>query len=262
MPINIKLAEDAKPQVALLLIATVITIILWFLPYAEYIVYPIRLFVTFIHEAAHALAAVLTGGSVHSLTISPDGSGSVYSAPSGWLGLLVTASAGYLGTTLFGVGLLVLIRRAFSPNKILIGLGAFVALITILFGVVSPLFNFLSLQVSFGSVAFTVLSGVVMSAGLLAAGRFLTVNGAQFAVAFLAVQCLLNALSDLKTLFMINAPLVGSNIQTDAANMAAATGLPAIVWVMIWLVISVVMIGLGLRIYAAGKIFASGRSNL
>jgi hypothetical protein len=52
-----KLAEDAKPQVWLLLLATAITALLWFLPYGNWIVYPIRLFVTFIHESSHALVA-------------------------------------------------------------------------------------------------------------------------------------------------------------------------------------------------------------
>lgn len=81
-----RIAEDAKPQLLLLLLATVITLVLWFIPLAEYLVYPIRLFVTFIHESSHALIAVLTGGSVQSLTISMDGSGVVYSAPSSTIG--------------------------------------------------------------------------------------------------------------------------------------------------------------------------------
>ena len=72
-----KLADDARPQVKLLLVATVATIVLWFIPYAEYLVYPIRLFVTFIHESSHAIVAFLTGGSVQSLTIASDGSGVV-----------------------------------------------------------------------------------------------------------------------------------------------------------------------------------------
>jgi hypothetical protein len=58
-----KLAEDAKPQVWLLLIATAITVVLWFLPYGNLIVYPIRLFVTFIHYSCNALMALLTGVS-------------------------------------------------------------------------------------------------------------------------------------------------------------------------------------------------------
>src|SRR5215204_4989707 len=148
-----KLAEDAKPQLYLLIVATVLTIVLWFIPYADYLVYPIRLFVTFIHESSHALIAVLTGGSVQSLTIASDGSGVVYSANMSWISTLLTSSAGYLGTTVFGVLMLFLIRKSVSPHKILFASGAFVAVMTIVFGILSPVFNFLSLQVAFSSMA-------------------------------------------------------------------------------------------------------------
>jgi Peptidase M50B-like len=257
-----KLAEDAKPQVWLLLAATVITLALWFLPFGEYLVYPIRLFVTFVHEGGHALMAFLTGGSVQSLTIAADGSGVVYSANSGWLSSLLTSSAGYLGTTAFGVLLLLLIRRSVSPKHVLYGCAGFVAAMTIIFGMISPVFNFLSLQVAFSSVAFTVISGFLLTAGLLALAKFASVRTASFVVAFLAVQCLLNSLSDLKTLFFINAPLVGSDIQTDAGNMSALTGLPGIVWVVIWIGLSLAMISLGLRLYAVGKTRTSKNDTL
>src|SRR5437660_1759604 len=144
-----KLAEDAKPQVWLLLVATAITVVLWFLPYGNWIVYPIRLFVTFIHESSHALTAVLTGGSVQSLTISADTSGLTYSAPSGFLGGLLTSSAGYIGTTVFGVVMLFLIRRSFSPNKILTALGVFVGAMLLIFTIIGPIFNIFSLQVTY-----------------------------------------------------------------------------------------------------------------
>jgi hypothetical protein len=248
-----KLAEDAKPQVLLLIIATVITIALWFVPFADYLVYPIRLFVTFVHEGSHALTAFLTGGSVQSLTIAADGSGVVYSAPSGFFGAILTSSAGYLGSTAFGVLLLYLIRKAVSPSKILFGCAAFVGIMTVVFGILSPVFNFLSLQVAFSSIAFTIISGLLLTAGLLAIARYAKVRWANFAVAFLAVQCLLNSLSDLKTLFLINSPLIGSDMQTDAANMANATGLPGILWVVIWIAISILMISVGLRLYAVSK---------
>jgi hypothetical protein len=248
-----KLAEDAKPQVLLLIIATVITIALWFVPFADYLVYPIRLFVTFVHEGSHALTAFLTGGSVQSLTIAADGSGVVYSAPSGFFGAILTSSAGYLGSTAFGVLLLYLIRKAVSPSKILFGCAAFVGIMTVVFGILSPVFNFLSLQVAFSSIAFTIISGLLLTAGLLAIARYAKVRWANFAVAFLAVQCLLNSLSDLKTLFLINSPLIGSDMQTDAANMANATGLPGILWVLIWIAISILMISVGLRLYAVSK---------
>mgnify|MGYP001359793900 CR=1 FL=1 len=247
------LAEDAKPQLKLLLIATFATIAIWFIPYAEYLVYPIRLFVTFVHESGHAIMAFVTGGAVQSLTISADGSGVVYSAPSGMLGALLTSSAGYLSTTFFGVLMLYLIRRNVSPDKILLLAGAFVGVITIFFGIVSPLFNFLSLNVPFSSVAFTVVVGLLLSAGMIAMALYSSSKVANFAVAFLAVQCLLNALSDLKTILFINAPLVGDNIANDAGNMAAATGIPAFLWVVAWIAIALLMIVVGMRFYAIRK---------
>ena len=248
-----KLADDAKPQVWLLLAAAVLTIALWFVPYAEYLVYPIRLFVTFVHESGHALAAVLTGGSVQSLTIASDGSGVVYSAPSGLFGALLTSSAGYLGTTVFGVLLLFLIRKNFSPNKLLAGLGVFVAVMTVVFTLLSPMINILSLQVPVSSIFFTLLAGLVLSVALITLGVFSNLRVANFAVAFLAVQCLLNSLADLKNVFFASAPLIGSDMHTDAANMYAATGIPGFMWVVIWIALSLLMISLGLRVYAVSR---------
>jgi hypothetical protein len=248
-----KLAEDAKPQVWLLLIATVITIALWFIPYAEYLVYPVRLFVTFIHESSHALVAVLTGGSVSSLTIASDGSGLTYSAPSGFFGALLTSSAGYLGTTVAGVLMLFLIRKKFSPNKILTAEGIFVAVMLVVFTIVSPIFNLFTLQVPFTSILFTILTGGFLAAALVGLGIYSSAKVANFAVAFLAAQCLLNAVSDLKTVLVMNTPLVGSDIANDAANMALATHIPGFIWVLIWIGISILMISLGLRLYAVNK---------
>ncbi len=74
-----QIARDARPQVTTLLFATALSLALWFIPYAEFLAYPFRIFVTFVHEGGHALAAFVTGNAVHSLTVSPDGSGLVYS---------------------------------------------------------------------------------------------------------------------------------------------------------------------------------------
>jgi len=248
-----KLAEDAKPQVWLLLIATVITIALWFIPYAEYLVYPVRLFVTFIHESSHALVALLTGGSVQSLTIASDGSGLTYSAPSGFIGGVLTSSAGYLGTTIAGVLMLYLIRKRFSPNKILTAEGIFVAVMLVVFTIVSPIFNFLSLQVAYSSILFTIVAGSILAAALIGLGIYSSPRVASFAVAFLAAQCLLNAIFDLKDVLMMNAPLVGSDMANDAANMAAATHMPGFFWLLVCIGISLFMISLGLRLYAINK---------
>lgn len=247
-----KIAEDARPQIKFLLVATIAAIALWFVPYADYLVYPIRLFVTFVHEGSHVLAALLTGGTVESLTVAADGSGEVYSVPNGFFSALLTSSAGYLGSTAFGVLLLISIRRAFSARVVLTISAIFVGAMTIFFGLIAPLWNLFPANVTFKSVAFTVLSGVILTVGLLAVARYAKPKLAQFVLSFLAVQCVLNALSDLKTVFFASSPFT-SPMQTDAANMAAATGLPAIAWVVIWIFISVVMISIGLRVYAVSQ---------
>jgi hypothetical protein len=146
--------------------------------------------------------------------------------------------------------MLFLIRKRFSPNKLLTAEGIFVAAMLVVFTIVSPLFNFLSLQVAYSSILFTIGAGGVLAASLIALGIFASPRIANFAVAFLAVQCLLNAVSDQIALFSINSPFAGSDIANDAANMANATHIPGIVWVFIWIGISIVMISLGLRLYA------------
>lgn len=63
------------------------------------ILYPVTLFVTFLHEMGHALGALLTGGSVEGIQINPDGSGHTLTR-GGSRG--VTLIGGYLGSALFG----------------------------------------------------------------------------------------------------------------------------------------------------------------
>lgn len=256
-----KLAEDGRPQFKLLIIATVISVALWifswYYPFFNYLVYPLQLFATFIHEGSHVLAAVLTGSPVQSLTVSPDTSGVVWSTPSGWFSGLLISSAGYLGTTLFGTLLLVWMRYNFSSRNALYFSSGFIAVMTAVFGLIFPILNVFSLQVGFGSILFTIFSGAALAAGLFAIARFADLKWVNFALAFLAVQCLLNAIFHLINLFVVTA---STNASSDAANMAQATGLPGIAWVVIWIVISLLMISVGLRFYAASQ--KSGKHDL
>ena len=249
---NYKLADDARPQVTLLLTATLISVALWvvswYMPFVGYIVYPLQLFATFVHEGSHAVATLITGNTVMSLTVSSDGSGVVWSKSSGLSALLIS-SAGYLGATAFGTLLLVWMRYGFSSRLGLYLSAGFVGLMTLIFGFLAPFWNLLA-NVTFGSVVFTVLSGVVLTAGLAAIAKFASIKWANFAMAFLAVQCLLNAFFSLKDLFFISTL---TNQSSDAANMAAATGIPSFVWVVVWIGISVVMISIGLRMFAAAR---------
>lgn len=63
------------------------------------LLYPIRLFVTFLHEFGHAIGAVLTGGWVEEVQINQDGSGWTKSANGN---RSITIMGGYLGSAIFG----------------------------------------------------------------------------------------------------------------------------------------------------------------
>ncbi len=250
-----KVAEDSRPQLTLLIVATLISIGLWliskyFFPSMSYLVYPLQLFATFIHEGSHVLATVLTGNSVQSLTVSPDTSGVVWSESSGWFSQLLISSAGYLGTTAFGTMLLVWMRYNISSRKALYFSAGFVGVMTVIFGLLMPIWNVFSLKVTVGSIIFTVFSGAILTAGLFALARFGTLKWVNFGLAFLAVQCLLNALFSLVDLFFITAT---TEMHSDAVNMAKATAIPSIVWVFLWMGISIVMISVGLRLYAVSQ---------
>lgn len=245
-------APDARPQVKTLLIATVLSIVLWFIPFAEYLMYPVRLLVTFIHEGCHVLAALITNSAIFSLTVSPDGSGAVFAAPDSPVASLLISSAGYVGAAAFGVLLLILIRRAIQARIVLAATGGFIALLTLVFGLLLPMWNFARAELTVFSIAFTVITGLFLSGGLIALARFASREVAAFFLSFLAVQCLLNALFDLKTVFFMNSPFA-PHVHTDAANMAAATGIPGIFWVVAWIGISLVLVSIGLRFYAVSR---------
>jgi Peptidase M50B-like len=245
---NLRISQDARPQAMTLLIATAISLLIWFIPYIDFLNYPFRIFVTFIHEGGHALAAVLTGNSVASLSVSPDTSGLVYSSKGGRISQLFFSSAGYLGSMAFGALLLALIRKAVAARIVLLACGIYVFALTMIFGLIKPVFWF----DAWSGIPFTVLAGILISGGLVAIAKFASARVATFFVSFLAVQCVLNALYDLKTVFLLSTPFAPAT-HTDAVNMAAATGIPAIIWTVIWIAIALGILWFAMRLYVAGR---------
>lgn len=240
-----RLSQDARPQTTLLL-AAVISIVLWFIPYAELLTFPFRLFVTFIHEGGHAIAALLTGNSVASLSVATNASGETYTSQGGTLSQMIVASAGYLASIVYGATLLLVIRRSVAARIVLLVSALIVLTLTVVFGLINPLFS----GVSWSGIPFTLVSGTIIGFGLVLLAKFAKARVASFLVSFLAVQCILNALLDLKTVFFLSSPFATS-VPTDAVNMASATGIPALFWAVSWIVISVGILLLTMRAYVS-----------
>ena len=243
-----RLSNDARPQVLTLLIAATLSVLLWFIPYAELLTYPFRIFVTFIHEGGHAIAALLTGNSVASLSVAPNASGQTYTTEGGLISQFLISSSGYLGAMAFGALLLVLIRKTIAARIVLLSCAILIFALTMIFGLIKPIFS----MNAWSGIPFTLLAGTVISVGLFLIARFASLRVATFFVSLLAVQCVLNALFDLKTVFLFSSPF-GPAVPTDAVNMARATGIPAIFWTIVWIALALGMLWFVLRLYVAGR---------
>jgi peptidase M50B-like protein len=242
------ISRDARPQATVLLTAAVLSIVLWFIPFAEILTYPFRIFVTFIHEGGHAIAALLTGNSVLSLSIATNASGETYTSQGGTISQMFVASAGYLGSMAYGALLLVLIRKTIAARLVLLGSAALVFTLTLIYGLIKPVVSGLE----WSAIPFTILAGTLLTLGLILVARYASARLATFFVSLLAVQCVLNALLDLKTVFFLSTPFAPS-VPTDAVNMANATGIPALAWTLIWIVTAVGILAMAMRLYVAGR---------
>jgi hypothetical protein len=242
------ITRAARPQAMTLLAAAAASIVLWFIPFAEVLTYPFRIFVTFIHEGGHAIAALLTGNSVGSLSVAMNASGETYTTQGGVLSQMFVASAGYIGSMAYGALLLVLIRKAVAARLVLLGSAAIIFLLTLIYGILKPVISWGALS----GIPFTFLAGTILTVGLIAVAKFASARVATFLVSFLAVQCILNALLDLKTVFFLSSPFAAT-VPTDAVNLAIVTGLPAIFWASLWILIALAILALAMRIYVVTR---------
>ncbi len=231
-------APNLRRQTILIALASLVFgLLLWNAPRASLdapgpslVLYPVRLFVTFVHEAGHSLAALLTGGEVIGFTVSPDGSG-LATTRGGNISLILPA--GYLGAALFGSLLFFLSNRMPRWTRglsFLIGI-AIIAL-TLAFAMPDAAGNSTALIIGIGF-------GVAMMALAWWAPR--TVN--LLALNTLATLTGLNAVFDLWSL-VGKADSASGEILNDAAAFASQVTplLSASMVAFIWAAVAVGMV--------------------
>jgi hypothetical protein len=184
-----------------LLIASALAIGLMFVPFASLVTYPCKLFVTLVHESSHALAAIATGGSVERITISPDTSGLTLTRGGS---RLITLCAGYTGATLFGAILLILLHK--RKMRAAAAFGAIFLLVTAL---------------RFGANILTYATGIVAAVVFLFFFAWDRRRLTYYGMSFLAVQCVLNAFYDLRTLVTVSA--IDARATSDASMLSRET---------------------------------------
>ena len=178
-------------------------------------VYPLKIFVVLLHETSHAVALWATGGTVESITLDPNQGGATYGRGGS---RILTLSAGYLGSLLWGTLLVMLayVRRV-SAGAVVLAVGVLVALLTVFY--VRSLFG----------IAF----GLLFALGLLGAGRWLSVAWNRRLLLVLGLTSCLYAILDIKS-DILDRP----HLRSDAAMLAEVTGVPTVVWGVLWIVVA------------------------
>lgn len=229
-PMSELLPPAARRPLALIALSFVIALLAW----DTILIYPLKLLVVFLHESGHALAALATGGSVESIRIDPYERG-VTATRGGWRFLIL--SGGYLGSTALGAAILnAAWTRALSRH--VLRLMAVLLAVAILGFVRDP---------------FTIFFCAATGAALWLAGVKATPTAQRALATFIGVTSCLYAVIDIKddVLSFGGLTFVGGVGKSDAEALAESTWVPAPVWGVLWIGISLFVIWRVLRRIAA-----------
>ncbi len=196
--------------------------LLWFF-WNSPVVYPLKIFVVLLHELSHAVATWATGGHVEGIVLDPREGGVTYSR--GGIAF-VSLSAGYLGSLLWGVLLVVAGYGRHARARAVVTLAG-VAVLALA-----------ALQIRGG---FGILFGVLCGAFLLLAAWKLPELWNRRILLVLGLTSCLYAILDIQSDI-----LARPGQPSDAAMLAQLTGVPTLVWGVVWI---------GAALYVSWRLF-------
>ncbi len=205
----------SKSKVEFLLGYSLFFAALWLL-WSTPLVYPVKIFVVLLHEISHAAMAVATGGTIQRIELSPMEGGACY-CPGG--NAFLTASAGYLGSSLWG-GIMFTAARArrIRPDWVTGSIGVLVVALSLLY-----------VRTTFG-----VVFGILFGAGMVLIARKATRTLNRTVLLALGLTSVLYAILDIKS-DILDRP----GIQSDAFILSEMTGVPTLVWGVTWIAVAI-----------------------
>lgn len=207
-----------------LLVAGVLSVLFWTIQPLRLLILPLVYLNTHIHELCHALAAWATGGQVEYIKVFANGSG-VTPVLGG--SLIALASAGYVGSAAVGGAIVALSGSAKWARLCLMALCALLGFSVLLF-------------VRGDSIG--VFTGIGWCALLGFLAFKLPQNSVILTSQILGVQLGLTSVQSVLTLVKV---AVATESHSDALLMQNATGVPDIVWAVLWMAVGFVCVGFG-----------------
>lgn len=196
-----------------MVLAVIVVVLLWWTPF----LFPFRIFTTAAHEVSHAIAAIVMGGGAGDIKLFWNGGGVTQVGITGTLGAIIVYSAGYLGSVFFGGFLLLESKKATTRRRVLWAISIGLILVTIFF--IRDISSLLMVAIVVG------LTGL---AAYKAPNIVVT-----FVINVLALLSCLYSLMDLFFVVIASSNPFHSGFN-DAVGLATYTGIPAIIWAVVW----------------------------
>ncbi|MEP3346945.1 MAG: M50 family metallopeptidase [Litoreibacter sp.] len=194
-------------------------VVLWSTP----VMVPLKITVVLLHELSHGVVGVATGGSIESLTISPQQGGQVMLRGGSrfW-----TLTAGYLGSLLIGMGVFFAALRSTLDRAVVAGMGLL----------------FLAVAALYVRDAFALFFCVGVAVLLLAMARWLDHRINDVVLRVIGLTSMIYVPFDI-----FSDTIARSHLQSDAWMLADEFGGTTMLWGGLWLVLSLLAIGASLR---------------
>ena len=189
------------------------------------LIYPIKLFVVMLHEMSHGLMAILFGGKILQIQIdSQIGGYCEYQIQAGFWGQLMTASAGYLGSLIGGILILLAAIKSIKDKYI-----------TLIIGIILLLLSYFVLQSGelFGT-AITLGFGLFM----MVAFKYGHPLFHDLFLKFIGITSCVYVIIDIKEDLLF--PL--TNQVSDAHQIAILTGIPSKIVGIFWMLIALLLL--------------------
>lgn len=233
---EISSAQPAPPRSLVLVVAAVALATVAYRPAWKVA----RNAVTIAHEGGHAVAALITGRRLSGIRLHADTSGVTvsYGKPYGF-GMVLTASAGYIAPSLFGLG-----------GAALLGLGHVTALLWVCVGLLALML--LMLRNFYGLISVLITGVIAFVVSWYADARV------QAGFAYLAVWFLLfGGVRPVAELHRSRRRGLRRGLRpptSDADQLARLTGVPGGVWVALFGLVAVAALAIGARLLIPGPL--------
>ena len=211
--------RDQITELVILLILLIISFFLW----DTNAIYPIKLFVVLLHELSHSIATILSGGKIITMNIGFDLGGKCETEGGN---TILIASAGYLGSLLWGMLFFL------SPNNKKSGFWIII--------VISIMIVLTTIGVATGATF--ILLALILSALLITAAFYLRIPIVSIIVRVFGLISCVYILFDIKDDLLFQSAAI-----SDATLISSLTNISTTIIGTSWILVSIICIYIAIR---------------